>query len=96
MIMAAIPKEVLKKSWQFLYDLLEVVEKKFSETDKNSVLSLGMKLLSIGVKYQHQVSEYDIQNYRQEIKSKKLAYNKGELPDNSPNNKSIRKEKGQG
>jgi hypothetical protein len=40
-------------SWQFLYDITELIMSKFSQDDKNSLKEIGKKLSSLGAQYHH-------------------------------------------
>lgn len=46
-------KEKIELSWKFLYDLSEIIIKKFSPSDKESVTEIGKTLINNGMKYEH-------------------------------------------
>lgn len=52
-------KEKLELSWQFLYDITNIVLSKFSQKDKDEVLAMGHILLENGGRYEH-VIDYGI------------------------------------
>ena len=62
-------EEKIELSWQFLYDITEVVLNKFSPEDKGNVHSIGHKLLDSGAGYEH-VVEYGI---KKEKKTSRLS-----------------------
>jgi hypothetical protein len=49
-------QEKLELSWQFLFDITEIVLNKFSIEDQNRVKQLGTILLTHGMKYEHVVA----------------------------------------
>lgn len=51
--------EKTELSWQFLYDITDIVLNKFTPEDKNAVEDLGKKLVDSGAGYEH-VVEYGI------------------------------------
>ena len=48
-------KERIDLSWQFLYDISEIVLNKFSMADRQAVKDVGQKLHNAGMKYEHVV-----------------------------------------
>lgn len=48
-------KEKIELSWQFLYEITEIVLNKFTQQDKEEVKEQGQKLAKNGAKYQHVV-----------------------------------------
>jgi hypothetical protein len=48
-------KEKIELSWQFLYEITEIVLNKFAQQDKEEVKEQGQKLAKNGAKYQHVV-----------------------------------------
>ena len=52
-------KDKLELSWQFLYEITEIVLKKFSSQDKENIHELGKKLFNAGMQYEH-VIDYGI------------------------------------
>jgi hypothetical protein len=62
-------KNKLELSWQFLYDITDIVLKKFSSQDKNTLLELGKKLLRCGMQYEH-VIDYGINREKLQKNSK--------------------------
>lgn len=59
-------KDKLELSWQFLYDITNIVLSKFSEADKDEVMAMGNIILEHGGRYEH-VIDYGI---RQESKAR--------------------------
>jgi hypothetical protein len=49
-------KERIELSWQFLYDITEIVLNKFSAADRQEVHDIGAKLSKTGMKYKHVVA----------------------------------------
>jgi hypothetical protein len=54
-------KDLVEASWQFLYDITDIVTTKFSSEDREATLSHGKVLLSSGGNYEH-VVEYGIRH----------------------------------
>ena len=54
-------KERLELSWQFLYDITDIVLSKFSQADQETALGLGKTLLENGGHYEH-VIDYGIKH----------------------------------
>ena len=52
-------KDKLELSWQFLYDITNIVLSKFSKEDRNETLVMGQILLENGGRYEH-VIDYGI------------------------------------
>jgi hypothetical protein len=52
-------KNKLELSWEFLYEITEIVLKKFNSQDKNLVHEIGKKLHNAGMQYNH-VIDYSI------------------------------------
>jgi hypothetical protein len=52
-------KDKLELSWQFLYEITEIVLKKFSSQDRMQVNEIGKKLFNAGMQYDH-VIDYGI------------------------------------
>jgi Tfp pilus assembly protein PilO len=52
-------KDKLELSWQFLYEITDIILKKFSTEDKNMVHELGDRLFKAGMHYEH-VVDYGI------------------------------------
>jgi hypothetical protein len=52
-------KDKLELSWQFLYEITDIVLKKFNSQDKNMVHTLGKQLFKSGMQYEH-VVDYGI------------------------------------
>jgi hypothetical protein len=48
-------QERMELSWQFIYDITEIVLNKFSPQDREEVHTLGQNLVRSGMKYQHVV-----------------------------------------
>ena len=71
------PKKLLTKderlelSWQFLYDITDVVLNKFPEEDRKQVHEIGHKMLDVGCGYEH-VIEYGLKKEKEEEKTKEL------------------------
>jgi predicted 3-demethylubiquinone-9 3-methyltransferase (glyoxalase superfamily) len=59
-------KDKLELSWQFLYDITNIVLNKFSKTDREATLAMGHIILDNGGRYEH-VVDYGI---RQEASSR--------------------------
>ncbi|MES2214487.1 MAG: DUF2660 domain-containing protein [Pseudomonadota bacterium] len=53
--------DLVEKSWQFLYDITDIVTTKFSDQDREEALSLGKILIESGGNYEH-VVEYGIKH----------------------------------
>ena len=49
-------EEKLELSWQFLFNITEIVMNKFSKDDRNQVETIGKELDSRGMKYEHVIS----------------------------------------
>lgn len=54
-------KERLELSWQFLYDITDIVLSKFSTADQDAALNIGKVLLENGGHYEH-VIDYGIKH----------------------------------
>lgn len=54
-------KERLELSWQFLYDITDIVLGKFSAADQDAALNIGKTLLENGGHYEH-VIDYGIKH----------------------------------
>lgn len=52
-------KDKLELSWQFLYDITNIVLSKFSEQDRDEALEMGKVMLDHGGRYEH-VIDYGI------------------------------------
>lgn len=52
-------KDKLELSWQFLYDITNIVLNKFSKADKDETLAMGHIMLEHGGRYEH-VVDYGI------------------------------------
>lgn len=59
--------EKLELSWQFLYDITDVVLNKFSKEDKEQVHKIGREMLTIGGGYEH-VIEYGLKKDKNQDK----------------------------
>jgi hypothetical protein len=66
-------KDKLELSWQFLYEITDIVLKKFNSQDKSIVHALGKQLFKSGMQYEH-VVDYGI-NGDQLRKSKNQSQN---------------------
>jgi hypothetical protein len=49
-------KNKLELSWQFLYDITDIILKKFNSEDKNIIQNLGQILFKNGMKYEHVIN----------------------------------------
>jgi hypothetical protein len=65
--------ERIELSWQFLYDITDIVLNKFSPEDKKAIQDLGTKIVSAGGGYDH-VVEYGI---KKEKKKSRLVEEPG-------------------
>jgi hypothetical protein len=54
-------KERLELSWQFLYEITDIVLSKFSPKDQEDTLKIGRQLLENGGRYEH-VIDYGIKH----------------------------------
>jgi len=54
-------KDRLELSWQFLYDITDIVLGKFSTQDQEATLAIGKSLLENGGRYEH-VIDYGIRH----------------------------------
>ena len=65
-------KNKLELSWQFLYDITDIVLKRFSSSDREEINKIGKVLFKAGMRYNH-VVEYGINFTKIRIeKNKKL------------------------
>ena len=48
-------QEKIELSWQFLYDITDIVMKKFTKKEREEVHNIGEKLVASGVNYNHVV-----------------------------------------
>jgi acetate kinase len=48
-------KEKVEISWQFLYEITEVILNKFTSNDRQEVKTIGHKLIDNGARYNHSV-----------------------------------------
>lgn len=49
-------KNKIELSWQFLYDITNIIIKKFNDEDKNMINQIGHNLLKNGMKYEHVIN----------------------------------------
>jgi len=61
--------EKIELSWQFLYEITEIVLGKFSSEDRDSVHDIGMQLYESGMRYEH-VIDFGIRQEKSFVKSK--------------------------
>jgi len=64
-------KNKLELSWEFLYEITEIVLKKFSSQDRGFVHKLGKTLLNAGMQYNHVIDySIDLEKIKQQASDK--------------------------
>ena len=68
--------DLIEASWQFLYDITDIVTTRFTAEDRDEALSLGKVLLQNGGNYEH-VVEYGIRHNLGRSEGKESGIAKG-------------------
>lgn len=61
--------EKIELSWQFLYEMTEIVLNKFSPEDRDAVHDIGIDLYELGMRYEH-VIDFGIRQEKSFVKAK--------------------------
>jgi hypothetical protein len=70
-------KNKLELSWEFLYEITEIVLKRFSSQDRGFVHKLGKTLLNAGMQYNHVIDySIDLEKIKQQAKDKNKSSQK--------------------
>ena len=70
-------KQKLELSWNFLYEIAEIVLNKFSPEDKAEIQELGKDLAKAGMKYQH-IIDLALNRKESRVESLKLKQDKSD------------------
>ncbi len=70
-------KNKLELSWEFLYEITEIVLKRFSSQDRGFVHKLGKTLLNAGMQYNHVIDySIDLERIKQQASDKNKSSQK--------------------
>jgi hypothetical protein len=72
-------KTALEASREFIYNIAKAVMQKFSPAAKESLLTLGTRLLNAGVQYIHVVDVFKISLDKQRLRTKETSKDKDKM-----------------